>query len=318
MKVRHISYVSTVTDSGERFDSAELVAMVMGHWWCNGRWGVMAEGIRSAFVFLSVCMLLMVFENGAVYAVDWGAERNWQCSIKAELSSSVEEATGPGGMAQGAKRQFFQVLKATGVKGKSPHGNTDSYRETSKQSVQGNIRLHHVYNGGPDGIQISGWGNGGADVSVQNHFEGSEQNKTVFRDKTTTYEGEAKFEGEDYEPAFSIWIYPDQGTYSLEYHLSPVRGHQVEHCRMKEGMESDRRKLESASDAEMPLGSFFSGMTKVSCPTERKREVDIDGGALSGMVENIPLPSGLAFEGEGESQFVDTRGVKMSWVCEPE
>ncbi len=36
------------------------------------------------------------------------------------------------------------------------------------------------------------------------------------------------------------------------------------------------------------------------------------------MVENMPLPSGLVLAGEGESQFVDTKGMKMSWNCQPE
>jgi len=242
----------------------------------------------------------------------------WQCTIHAELNSNIEEQTGPGGMSSGPKRQFFQALGATGVKAESPEGNTDSYREIMKQAVKGSIRLQPLYDGGPDGIQIGGWSNGGAEVQIHNTFEGSEQKKTVFRDKITSYSGPAKFEGEEYEPSFQIWVYPDQSTYSLEYSLSPVRGKQVEHCRMKEGMEGDRKKLESATDADMPLGRFFSGMTKVSCPTERIREVDIDGGAMSGMIENVPLPSGLVFEGEGESQFVDTKGVKMRWSCRPE
>jgi len=219
-------------------------------------------------------------------------------------------------MAYGPKRQFFQVLGATGVKAESPGGNTDSYRETMEQSVKGKIRLHHVYDSGPDGIQIVGWDNGTAEVHVKHHFEGTEQRKTIKRDKTSTYDGPATFEGDEYAPAFQIWVYPDQGTYSLEYRLSPVRGSQIEHCRMKEGMEADRKKLESATDAVMPLGSFFSGMTRFTCPTERKS--DVDGGALSAMVENVPIPSSLVIEGEGESQFVESKGVKLRWSCKPE
>ncbi len=268
----------------------------------------------------AVAFFIFFFSTEA-YALDLESVlevKAWQCTIHAELNSSVEETTGPGGMAHGPKRQLFQALGASGTKVESPTGNTDSYRETMKQTVRGNIRLHHVYDGGEDGIQIAGWDNGGAEVHVHNTFEGTEQNKTVRRDKTTTFDGQAKFEGEEVEPPFQIWLYPDQGVYALEYHLSPVRGQQVEHCRMKDGMEEGRKKLESANDAEMPLGSFFGGLTKVSCPTERVSDIDIDGGALSGMVENIPMPSGLDFEGEGESQFVDTKGVKMHWSCRPE
>ncbi|MDX8408181.1 MAG: hypothetical protein R8L58_07340 [Mariprofundaceae bacterium] len=245
--------------------------------------------------------------------------KTWQCAFSADLHAVVKEKTGPAGMAYDPKRQFFQALGATGVKTKPAGGDTDEYRESRDESVKGHIRLHHVYDGGPDGIQIAGWNNGDAEVRLKHVFEGTEQNRSIIRDKTATYEGPATFSGDEYEPPFQIWVYSDQGTYSLEYHLSPVRALQVEHCRMKEGVEGDRKKLESATDADMPLGSFFSGMTKASCPTERKGEVDIDGGAFGGMVENVPLPaSGLAFSGEGESQFADTKGVKMRWNCQPE
>jgi hypothetical protein len=255
------------------------------------------------------------------YAVDTTAflqTTSWQCTIEAQLKLHIEETTGPGGMAQNPQRQFYQALGQTGIKAENPGGNTDSYRETLEQSVQGRIRLHHVYDGGPDGIQLAGWNNGEADVHINNYFEGTEQNQIIFRDKTTTYQGKAKFEGEEYEPSFQIWIYPEDSTYALEYRLSAVRGQQVEHCRMKEGMEADRKKLESATDKDMPLGSFYGGLTKFTCPTERKGEVDIEGGALSGFVENVPIPaSGLTLAGEGESQFTDTRGVKMRWDCQP-
>jgi len=242
----------------------------------------------------------------------------WQCTFSAEQKSELTAKTGPAGMAYGPKRQFFQVLGATGIKAESPGGNTDSYRETMEQSVKGKIRLHYVYDGGPDGIQIAGWNNGTAEVHAKHYFEGTEQNKTIMRDKTTTYDGPAKFSGDEYSPAFQIWIYPDQGTYSLEYHLSRVLGDQVEHCHMKGKMESDRKKMESATDANMPLGGMMAGLTRISCPSERKGKVHIEGGALSAMVENVPLPSSSVIEGEGESQFVDSKGVKFRWSCKPE
>lgn len=267
------------------------------------------------------CLLAMLlpWQQLKAAGVDRYLEHDaWQCTFQAELNRDVQEATGPGGMAQGSKRQFFQTLGTTGVKAENPGGGTDSYHEIMSQSVKGRIRLHHVYDGGADGIQIAGWNNGEAEAHIRNRFEGTEQNKTVHRDKTTTYDGQARFEGEEYEPAFQIWIYPEQGVYALEYHLSPVRGLQVEHCQMKEGMEGGRRKLESANDTDMPLGSFFGGMTRFSCPSERKSEVAIDGGALSGMVANVPLPSALEFSGKGESRFVDARGVEMRWSCQPE
>jgi hypothetical protein len=276
---------------------------------------------KSAEISLALAILILLFYQAKGYAIEvakFTEKKLWQCTFSAELNTEVEEASGPGGMAHGSKRRLFQALGATGVKAQNPGGDTDSYRETRHQRIEGRIRLHHVYDGGPDGIQIAGWGNGGAEVDIRNTFEGSEQNKIIHRDKTTTYSGPARFEGEEYEPAFQIWIYPEQGTYSLEYRLSPVPGKQVEHCRMKEEMEGDRKKLESATDGDMPLGSFFSGLTKVSCPTERIGEVQIDGGALAGMVEDVPLPSGVGFSGEGESQFVDTQGVRMRWNCHPE
>jgi len=243
----------------------------------------------------------------------------WRCSFEATLESEVRGKTGPGGMAYGPRRQFFQALGAAGVKAGNPGGDTDSYLERVTQSVKGSIRLHHVYDGGPDGIQIAGWNNGRAEVHARHYFEGTEQKETILRDKTSVYDGPASFEGDEYEPPFQIWIYPDQGTYALEYHLAPVRARQVEHCRMKEGMEAGRKKMEKTTDAEMPLGGFFSGLTRFTCATEKESEVEIDGGAMSGMVENVPLPSsGLVFEGEGESRFVDAKGVKMRWSCRPE
>jgi hypothetical protein len=185
--------------------------------------------------------------------------------------------------------------------------------------LEGKVRLHYTYDGGPDGLEIAGWNNGGAQVQIKSYFEGTEQNKTVFRDKTATYDGFAKFEGEEYEPSFQIWINPDEGTYSLEYGLSPVKGQQVEHCRMAEGMEADRKKAESATDADMPLGGFMSGLTKFTCPTERITKVDLEGGALSALLENVPIPrSGLVLEGEGDSQFIDSGPTRVSWSCRPE
>ena len=265
---------------------------------------------------MTVSLLSLIDPLHAADVSRFLSQKAWQCTFGAHLNKDVQQATGPGGMANSAKRQLFQALDNTGTKIDNPAGDTDSYRISMEQSVEGKIRLHHVYDGGPDGIQIAGWNNGEAKVKIKNYFEGSEQNKTIFRDKTTTYQGTVKFVGEEYEPPFQIWIYPDDGTYALEYHLPPVRGQQLEHCRMKQGMEGDRKKLESATDADMPLGSFYAGLTRFTCPTERKSEVDIDGGALGGLVENIPIPaSGLVLEGEGESQFIDTKGVKMRWSC---
>jgi hypothetical protein len=180
------------------------------------------------------------------------------------------------------------------------------------------FRLHHVYDGGPDGIRISGWNNGSAEVHVRHVFEGTEQNKTIMRDKTTVYDGSATFSGDEVEPPFQIWIYPDQGAYSLEYHLDPVTGQRLEHCRMKSGMEAKRKQMEKATDAEMPLGSFMRGLVGATCATEKKGEVEIEGGTFSGLVENVPLPDELAFEGEGPSQFTDAGDVKMRWSCRPE
>lgn len=259
---------------------------------------------------------------GSLQAADasrFAAPKAWQCTFGAEMSQEVRETTGPGGMAYGPKRQFFQALGSTGVKAENPGGDTDSYIQTLEQKVEGKVRLDYVYDGGPDGIQIAGWGNGGADVHIKSYFEGTEQNKTITRDKTATYDGFAKFEGEEYEPSFQIWIYPDEGTYFLEYGLSGVRGQQVEHCRMAEGMEADRKKAESATDADMPLGDFVSGLMEFTCPTEKITEVDLEGGALGAMLENVPLPSsGFVLEGEGDSQFTDSKGVKVRWACRPE
>jgi hypothetical protein len=243
----------------------------------------------------------------------------WQCTFKAQMSQEIQETTGPGGMAYGPKRQFFQALGSTGVQAENPGGDTDSYRQTVEQTVEGKVRLHHVYDGGLDGLQIAGWNNGGAQVHIKSSFEGTEQNKTVIRDKTATYDGQAKFEGEEFEPAFQIWLFPEEGTYTIEYGLSAVRGRQVEHCRMAEGMEADRKKAESATDADMPLGGFVSGLTKFTCPTERITEVDLEGGALSAFLENVPIPrSGLVLEGEGDSQFIDSGETRVSWSCRPE
>lgn len=239
----------------------------------------------------------------------------WQCTFEARLSKDVQETTGPAGMAHDPKRQLFKALGKTGIKMDSPSGETDSYHESMEQYVQGQVRLHHVYDGDLDGIQIAAWNNGSAEVRINNTFKGSEQNKTIFRDKQITFNGTARFEGEIYEPPFQIWIYPDQGVYALQYHLSPVRGTQVEHCRMKAGMEGDRKKLESASDRDMPLGSFFSGLTKVTCATERQSEIEIDGGVMSALIEDVKLPGGMILEGSEKDQF---SGSLVKWSCRPE
>jgi len=247
------------------------------------------------------------------------APKSWQCTFQAKMNQEIQETTGPGGMAYGPKRQLFQALGGTGLKAENPGGDTDSYRQTTEQTVEGKVRLHYVYDGGLDGLQIAGWNNGGARVHIRSSFEGTEQNQTVIRDKTATYDGQASFEGEEYEPAFQIWLFPEEGTYTLEYRLSAVRGKQVEHCRMAEGMEGDRKKAESATDADMPLGDFVSGLTKFTCPTERITEVDLEGGALSALLENVPIPrSGLVLEGEGNSQFIDSGETRVSWSCRPE
>lgn len=247
------------------------------------------------------------------------APKAWQCTFQAQMNHEVQETTGPGGMAHGPKRQLFQALGSTGLQMENPGGDTDSYRQKVEQTVEGKVRLHYTYDGGLDGVQIAGWNNGGAQVHIKSHFEGTEQNKIITRDKTASYDGFAKLEGDEYSPSFQIWLYPDEGTYALEYALSAVKGKQVEHCRMAEGMEADRKKAESATDADMPLGSFFSGLTKFTCPTEQITEVELDGGALSAFLENVPIPrSGLVLEGEGNSQFVDSGETRISWSCRPE
>ncbi|MCJ7499106.1 hypothetical protein MUP29_02525 [bacterium] len=249
----------------------------------------------------------------------FAAPKAWQCTFRAEMSQEVRETTGPGGRAYGPQRQLFQALGKTGLNMENPGGDTDSYYQKIEQTVEGKVRLDYVEDGGPDGLQISGSGNGGAQVHIKSYFEGTEQNKIITRDRTATYDGFAKFEGYEYEPSFQIWINPDEGTYSLEYGLSPVKGKQVEHCRMKEGLEGDRKKAESATEADMPLGDFVSGLTQFTCPTERITEVDLEGGAFSALLENVPIPrSGLVLEGEGDSQFMDSGETRVSWSCRPE
>lgn len=243
----------------------------------------------------------------------------WQCTFGATMSETREEETGPGGAADADKRAFFQAMANTGVQMEQPGGMTDSYRQETEQRVEGRIRLHYVYDGGLDGIQIAGWDNGSADVYLKSHFEGTEQNKTIFRDKAASFDGKTGFYGDEYSPGFQVWIYPEEGTYTLEYALAPVTAQQVEHCRMADGMEADRRKAESATDADMPLGGFMSGLTRATCATEKRSEVDLEGGAMSGFVENVPIPSsGLVLAGEAPSGFVDSGGVVIRWSCEPE
>ena len=243
----------------------------------------------------------------------------WQCNFHAQMNEEIQETTGPGGMSNDPKRQLFQALESTGLEMDNPGGNTDSYHQVIEQSVDGEVRLHSKYDGGLDGIQIAGWKNGGAEVRLKSSFEGTEQNRTVLRDKTASYSGFAKLEGDEYSPGFQIWIYPEEGTYSLDYALSPVTAQQVEHCRMADGMEEDRKKMESATDADMPLGDFMSGLTRFTCATESRTEVELDGGALSGLVENISIPSsGLVLEGEGHSEYIDSGKVVVRWSCQPD
>lgn len=243
----------------------------------------------------------------------------WQCTFNAQMHEDIQDTAGPGGVASDPKRQLFQALNSTGLKMDNPGGDTDSYHQVIEQSVDGEVRLHSKYDGGLDGIQIAGWNNGGAEVRLKSYFEGTEQNGTITRDKTASYSGFTRLDGDEYSPGFQIWIYPDEGTYSLEYALSPVRAQQVEHCRMTGGMEEDRKKMESATDADMPLGDFMSGLTKFTCATERKTEVELGGGALSGLVENVSIPSsGLVLDGEGHSEYIDSSGVVVRWSCRPE
>lgn len=243
----------------------------------------------------------------------------WQCTFNAQMHEDIQETTGPGGMANDPKRQLFRALGSTGLKMDNPGGNTDSYHQTIEQSVAGEVRLHHKYDGGLDGIQIAAWNNGGAEVRLKSTFEGTEQNRTITRDKTATYNGFTGLGGDEYSPGFQIWIYPEEGTYSLDYALSGVTAQQVEHCRMADGMEEDRKKMESATDADMPLGDFMSGLTRFTCATESRTEVELDGGALSGIVANISIPSsGLVLEGEGHSEYIDSGKVVVRWSCQPD
>jgi len=243
----------------------------------------------------------------------------WQCTFEAEMKEDVSDTTGAGGMANDSQRQFFKALENSGTQVESPGGDTDSYRQVTEHSIAGEIRLDYVYDGGIDGIQIAGWGNGGAKVHAESRYEGSEQNGIIIRDKSSSFDGFTPFAGDEYEPAFQVWIYPEDGVYALEYALEPVAATQVEHCRMKEGLEGDRQKAESATDADMPLGDFMSGLTQFTCATEKVTEVQLEGGAFSGFVEDIPLPRfGAALEGEGQSVFVDSANVNMRWSCRPE
>lgn len=243
----------------------------------------------------------------------------WLCTFQAEMHEDIEETTGPGGAADDSKRQLFRALENTGLQMNNPGGDTDSYHQVTDQFVEGKIRLHYVYNGGPDGVQIAGWNNGTAYVRLKSFYEGTEQNKTIIRDKTAAYDGKTEFYGDEYSPGFQIWAYPEEGTYALEYSLAPVTAQQVEHCRMQGEMEADRRKAEGATDADMPLGEFMSDLTKFTCATEKITEIDLEGGAMSGLVEDIPLPrSGAVFEGEGDSAYIDSGGVKIRWSCKPE
>jgi hypothetical protein len=287
----------------------------------HGVFRMKAQNLSQHYLAMAILLLILLClpELAAAGIGRFLGPDAWQCSFSAQMSKERRDNTGPGGMANDSKRGFFKGLQSSGINVASPGGNTDSYHLAVEQSVQGKVRLHSTYDGGLDGIQIAGWNNGGAEVRSKSVFEGTEQNRTITRDITTSYSGSAKFEGDEYSPAFQIWIYPEDGTYSLDYALSPVRAQRVEHCRMAEGMEADRKTLESASDADMPLGGLLSGLMKSTCATENRSEVEISGDALSGLVENIALPtSGLVLEGEGPSQYIDSSDVFIRWSCRPE
>ena len=268
-------------------------------------------------LFVTVPVILIY--SGQLLAADASRflkPKAWQCEFSAELHHDSKESTRAAGMAHDPRRQLLQALAKQGTRVEDVDAKTDSYRETMEQTVQGRVHLHYVYDGGTDGIQIAGWNNGEANVHVLNTFEGSEQKQTIFRDKKTTFDGVARLAGDEYEPAFQIWIYPEESVYSIDYSLSPVRGLQVEHCRMSEEQEAKRKKMESATDEDMPLGSFFAGMTTLTCPTERKAEVDIEMGVMRLAVDNNSLPaSGLVLHGKGKDVG---NGADMSWTCRPE
>jgi hypothetical protein len=285
---------------------------------CSTRIDISIHGMQIVAGVTAVLFL----QSGGVWAANasrfLGPEA-WQCTFHAEMNDEIQETTGRGGMANDPKRQLFQALESTGLKMDNPGGNTDSYHQVIEQSVDGKVRLHSTYDGGLDGIQIAGWNNGGAEVTLKSSFEGTEQNRTVTRDKTASYRGFTSVDGDEYSPGFQIWMYPEEGTYSLDYALSAVTAQQVEHCRMAEGMEEDRKKMESATDADMPLGDFMSGLTRFTCATESRTEVELGGGALSGLVENASIPSsGLVLEGEGHSEYIDSGDVVVRWSCRPE
>jgi len=264
-----------------------------------------------------VSVLLFYQEQLMAFDVERFLEyQTWRCSFRSELKSEREEVTGSTGMAHGSKRELLQVLGGMGVNNDNLLANTDYYRETMVQSVQGKILLHHVYDGGLDGIQIAGWGNGYASVHVLNTLEGSVLNQMVFRHKMTTFDGIVRLEGEKYEPSFQIWIYLVQGSYSLDYRLPPIRGNQVVRCRMREGMEANRKAFESVSETSMPISGLFGGLTTFTCPTEQMDEFSIDAGNLSVAIENIPPPAyGDNLKGEQQNLY---SGSIVNWSFLPE
>lgn len=243
----------------------------------------------------------------------------WNCSVQAQMDEDIEASTGPGGMADTAMRNFYYALERTGTDVNAAGEETDSYRLKRTHRVDGKIRLHYVYDGGDDGIQIAGWDNGTARVQLTSHYQGTEQHRIISREKTSSFDGTTGFYGDEYSPGFQLWIYPDLDTYTLVYSLAAVTAREVEHCRMGQGLEDDRQRAENLTDADGPMGGFVSGAVKATCATETIREVTLEGGALSAAIENIPLPrTGFVFEGKADSDYVTSGPVTVTWSCKPE
>ncbi len=240
----------------------------------------------------------------------------WQCTFRAEARGQFQGGVGPTGAPYEAHGRFLALLARADARREPAGGWTDRYSLKTEQRLEGRVRLHHTYDGGPDGLQLAGWKRIEAEVHIRTDLEGTEQKQTFTRRQTATFDGTVSAEGEDYEPPFQIWISPEEGSYAIEYWLPPVRGTLVETCRMNKGLEDERRRMEAARDADMPLGGLAASLVRVACATETRSEVDIEGDVLSAFVENVPLPaSGLALEGEGKDP---NSGVSVRWSCRPE
>ncbi len=224
----------------------------------------------------------------------------WNCTLEISLDRTDESLNTP-----------------FGVRQKGPQ---DRRRDHYQEHIKARIHVHDVQDMG-DGIRLAAWkeGTGTGTAHLRHESRYTEFKGLQIEDRTVQYDGPVSIYGEDYEPGFLVWIDRDRRTYGIQWGFDQVPAHVVSHCRMQGENEEGRKRLEHATDADMPMGSFFSALTRTACATESKGTIKTSGRTFGGSVVDLPIPDEPAFRGEAETTDSHGRkGVKVRWECVPE